>query len=58
MFEDLQKPRKTHEKKTKWGEHDKFSKSAKKAGKRSHDNDDDWQDEIRNYTRNSDEQVA
>lgn len=49
MFDDIQKPRKNHEKKTKWGDNDRFSKSAKKAGKRnrSNDHEDDWRHDVR-----------
>lgn len=48
MFDDIQKPRKTHQKKTKWGGQDKFSKSQKKAGKRIRADleDQDWQDDV------------
>ena len=49
MYEDIQKPRKNHEKKTKWGMNDRFTKSAKKAGKRIRidQEQDDWQNDVR-----------
>ena len=58
MFDDIRKPHRKHEKKTKWGVEDKFSKSQNKAGKRIRvDLEDDWQDEVRNFSRDT-EQVA
>ena len=40
MFDDIQKPHRKHEKKTKWGEHDKFSKSQNRANKRNRANEE------------------
>lgn len=50
----IDKVRKEHNKKTQWGENDRFAKAAKKAGKRirQHDDDeDDWQSQIRDATK-------
>jgi hypothetical protein len=52
----IDKVRKEHSKKTQWGEHDRFAKAAKKAGKRirqSEEDDENWQDQIRYATHNA-----
>lgn len=52
----IDKVRKEHTKKTQWGEHDRFARAAKKAGKRIRqcEDEDDWQDQIRNASRKDD----
>lgn len=53
----IDKIRKEHTKKTQWGEHDRFAKAAKKAGKRirqHEDDEDDWQSQVRNATQRED----
>lgn len=53
----IDKVRKEHNKKTQWGENDRFARAAKKAGKRIRqhvDDDEDWQDQIRNASRKDD----
>ncbi len=47
---DIEKPRKSHNKKTEWGTRDNFAKAAKKASKRvkwESDDESEWQDEVR-----------
>ena len=60
MEDQITKVRKTHSKKTEWGQKDNFAKSAKKANKQKilshedYDDEDDWQTQARNATMHDD----